>query len=414
METSVFFAKKVSESDAYEVLLATKGLQAEQIEKLPLVVSSADIADSIETGFAFFNQKSDLKARFANSTEALAHSFVVYRGVETRDNEKYLAAERLTSDYRPILMGVDIDRYMCEWSDTYVKFVPKELKSNADILMYEVPEKVLLRRTGSQLIAGLDIQGLLAIKNLYVIIPKQKLSARFLLSLLNSDLLNRYNQAVLGNAGDAFAQLKKTDIEDLPIRRISFTTREDERTRCFEKAKSLYDHCISKGDQACVLGFVDHHLSKEPGESDIVHDLLAFLAEEMIHLNKEKCATQREFLDWLVTSLNILPDKESRKGIDVLMGKAKLADYTGDYQKGEPPLAAEELLEMLRKNKNRLGVSLSDAGLVERIKRMYGESLRRVLPLKERLARTDALIDQVVYRLYGLTEEEIAVVEGKG
>ena len=31
--------------------------------------------------------------------------------------------------------------------------------------------------------------------------------------------------------------------------------------------------------------------------------------------------------------------------------------------------------------------------------------------LVERIASTDALIDQIVYRLYGLTEEEIAVVE---
>jgi hypothetical protein len=29
------------------------------------------------------------------------------------------------------------------------------------------------------------------------------------------------------------------------------------------------------------------------------------------------------------------------------------------------------------------------------------------------VARTDALIDQIVYRLYGLTEEEVAVVEGQ-
>jgi len=33
--------------------------------------------------------------------------------------------------------------------------------------------------------------------------------------------------------------------------------------------------------------------------------------------------------------------------------------------------------------------------------------------LVERIASTDALIDQIVYRLYGLTEEEIAVVEGR-
>jgi hypothetical protein len=30
-----------------------------------------------------------------------------------------------------------------------------------------------------------------------------------------------------------------------------------------------------------------------------------------------------------------------------------------------------------------------------------------------RIAATDRLIDQIVYRLYGLTEEEIAVVEGE-
>ncbi len=71
-------------------------------------------------------------------------------------------------------------------------------------------------------------------------------------------------------------------------------------------------------------------------------------------------------------------------------------------------------MEILQKNKGRLGVSLSDAGLVDRIRKMYEESLQRVLPIKERLARTDRLIDAVVYRLYGLTEEEIKIVEGRG
>ena len=134
----------------------------------------------------------------------------------------------------------------------------------------------------------------------------------------------------------------------------------------------------------------------------------------MIRLNKEKRVAQKEFVDWLVTTLRILPDKEGRKGIDVLTGKGKLADYPGDYQKGESPLAFGELLDILQKNKGRLGVSLSDASLVDRIKKTYEESLQRILPLKERLARTDRLIDQVVYRLYGLTEEEIGVVEGRG
>jgi len=34
--------------------------------------------------------------------------------------------------------------------------------------------------------------------------------------------------------------------------------------------------------------------------------------------------------------------------------------------------------------------------------------------LKEKLRKTDWLIDQIVYKLYGLTEEEVKIVEGKG
>jgi hypothetical protein len=212
---------------------------------------------------------------------------------------------------------------------------------------------------------------------------------------------------------DDFPQLDIQTVRNMPIRRINFTLSPEQRTYYLDKAKNLYEHCLSKDDQTCVTGFVEHHLSKEPEESDVVHDLLAFLAEEMIRLNKEKQAFTKEFLDWLVTRLRILPDKDGRKGIDALTGKSKLADYPGDYQKGEPPLPFEELQDILLKNKGRLGVRLGDDGLSDEIRLRYEASLRQILPLKERLARTDALIDQVVYRLYGLTEEEIRVVEGR-
>ena len=237
---------------------------------------------------------------------------------------------------------------------------------------------------------------------------------KYLLALLNSRVMKFILDTTLPKLRGGFFEPSYVYMKEVPIRSINFTTPPQERAYYLEKCKNLYMHCLDKNDQACALGFVDHHLSKEPEESDVVQDLLAFLAEEMIRLNKEKRAAQKEFLDWFVKTLRILPDKEGRNGIDVLTGKGKLADYPGDYQKGESPLAFEELLDILRKNKGRLGVSLSDAGLVERLRNEYEGSLERVLPLKERLAKTNELIDQVVYRLYGLTEEEIGVVEGRG
>jgi hypothetical protein len=230
----------------------------------------------------------------------------------------------------------------------------------------------------------------------------------FFLAVLNSQMMEwRFGLTSTNN------MVSTDEIASLPIRRINFTISQQQRAYYLEKARNLYVYCLDKNDQDCVLGFVDHHLSREPEESDVVHDLLAMLAEEMIRLNKEKRAAQREFLDWLISTIKILPDREGRKGIDVLTGKSKLLNYPGDYQKGEPSLTTTDLLEILQKNKGRLGVSLSETTLVDRLLKVYEESLQRVLPLKQQLAKTDRLIDAVVYRLYGLTEEEIKIVEGK-
>jgi hypothetical protein len=40
-------------------------------------------------------------------------------------------------------------------------------------------------------------------------------------------------------------------------------------------------------------------------------------------------------------------------------------------------------------------------------------SIKKLGPLMERIKRTDELIDAVVFRLYGLTDEEIGIVKGR-
>ena len=48
------------------------------------------------------------------------------------------------------------------------------------------------------------------------------------------------------------------------------------------------------------------------------------------------------------------------------------------------------------------------------IQREYEKSLAALLPIKAELSRTDALIDRVVYQLYGLTDDEIRLIEYPG
>ncbi len=41
----------------------------------------------------------------------------------------------------------------------------------------------------------------------------------------------------------------------------------------------------------------------------------------------------------------------------------------------------------------------------------FNKSVNKVNMIKEKIRKTDYLIDQIVYKLYGLSEEEIKMVE---
>jgi hypothetical protein len=43
---------------------------------------------------------------------------------------------------------------------------------------------------------------------------------------------------------------------------------------------------------------------------------------------------------------------------------------------------------------------------------LFEENKKKVVDLKTHIDQTDREIDRMVYALYGLTEEEIAIVEG--
>ena len=126
----------------------------------------------------------------------------------------------------------------------------------------------------------------------------------------------------------------------------------------------------------------------------MVHDLLAFLAERMLEMNKQKQKEIKGFLGWLEGFVGAK--------VEDLTPKTKLQSYyEHDY---------EGFLAVLKKNKKKLAIDPA--------RREPGEALRAefegsVGKLGAQIRQTDELIDAVVYRLYGLTEEEIAIVEGR-
>jgi hypothetical protein len=190
-------------------------------------------------------------------------------------------------------------------------------------------------------------------------------------------------------------------IYNLPIRRVSFTTPAPERACLVAELQELY--CAGKFEE--ILVRVDACLPKdeagnfiaEQEKSDVVHDLLAFLAERMLEMNKQKQQEIKGFLGWLEGYVGAR--------VDDLTPKTKIQSYyEHDYQ---------DFLAVLKKNRKLLGVNPASREVSELLKDEFAKSVGKLGPLRERVRQMDELIDAIVYRLYGLSEEEIRIVESK-
>jgi hypothetical protein len=136
----------------------------------------------------------------------------------------------------------------------------------------------------------------------------------------------------------------------------------------------------------------------KPERADVVHDLLAFLAEQMMSLNREKRAAGKQFLI----------DLGDFHGIDVhaLKPKTKLDKFW--------KLEAAEVFAHLRGNAKALAaqnIRLKDSD-EEQIRDRFQKSKAKLLPLETKIRFTDDLIDEIVFQLYALTAEEIQIVKG--
>jgi hypothetical protein len=74
----------------------------------------------------------------------------------------------------------------------------------------------------------------------------------------------------------------------------------------------------------------------------------------------------------------------------------------------------QNLVYVLVKNKKKLkvGYEPKSPANYKLLQQWYNDSTGRLKPLMGQIKATDGLIDQIIYKLYGLTEDEIKIVEG--
>jgi hypothetical protein len=114
----------------------------------------------------------------------------------------------------------------------------------------------------------------------------------------------------------------------------------------------------------------------------VVHNLLAFLAERMLEMNKQKLAWRsRASWGW--------PEGYVGAKVDDLTPKTKLQGYyEHDY---------EDFLAVLRKNRKKLAIDPARREPGEALRSEFEGPVGKLLPLLEKIRQTDELIDAIVY-----------------
>jgi len=340
---------------------------------------------------------------------SLGSAVDITRGAECGMNHRAISRAAAPGAI-PMLDHLDVNRYYVEHTGWYID--PSQIPTSIlkPMSLYTTVPKLLIRFLSSTLVVGKDDVGFVSTNLLYHVRCKD--DPDFLCAILSSRLMNSWYRTAFQNEEVKFPHVQKSHLERIPIRCINFRTPQNERTRLLAEAIRLYEHCLPNGDfhrllafaEACLPTQLDGSPDLAREQSDVIRDLLAHLAQQMAETHVQERREINGFIRWL----------EGYVGVRIadLAGKTKIGEYSGlEGGWGEFAVVLDQNQHTIQQAK---GMDITRREPREAVRQEYEASMARLRPLLRKIELTDRLIDLIVYRLYGLTDEEIAIVEGRG
>ena len=129
----------------------------------------------------------------------------------------YHATSKINSNYRKVLRGGDISRYINNWDGRrWIKY-GKNLAGPRKESIFNAP-KLIVRQTGDHLVATYDDQHFITLNNTHVINQKADYDLKYILALFNSKLMTFYFRYLNPETDEVLAEVKKATVEKLRIK----------------------------------------------------------------------------------------------------------------------------------------------------------------------------------------------------
>jgi hypothetical protein len=211
--------------------------------------------------------------------------------------------------------------------------------------------KIVVRQIGApEPIFAFDKYGYATLNTMYSIVVKntEKFSYKYLLSILDSSLIKKWWMSIFSDNKDLFPKIKGNQLKEIPIKNISFEEQQPFIT----------------------------------------------LADRMLTLNANLQTKRQRFLKRLSDNFTVT----TNKGLQPLV-------ITNALERFEE-LEFKQFLAELQKQKIMLSLKQQDEW-----EEYFTDYKTECTIFVSQITATDEEIDRLVYALYGLTEEEVRLVE---
>jgi len=271
-DTLIFVFRKGRPSPDHKVEIReyeTKGIQIQQ----------TDLLNDPTFQFKYFESDQVYSIiRKSRSSPLVSNLIQVCRTTSGFGGKSSLVTENCEHESQiPVFRGRSIDRYRIR-QRYWFEFKPENITGRTtDTVKLGASPKVLLRKTGDRIIATYDNSGTFPEQSLYFLYDNQsQMDYKYLLGILNSRLLTFYYRTVSLTNIKSIAQVKKTDLDQLPIRTIDFddpadVARHDRMVALVERMLDLHRRLA-----AAKLAHEKHLLQQQIDVTDKAIDTLVY------------------------------------------------------------------------------------------------------------------------------------------
>ena len=239
----------ILDNDIKNDITIIKQVSKDDLEQFEVGQKEFSLIENYSFEIRFFGKYSSILNKIKSKGIVLKEIANIRQAIKTGDDKKYISDVKRNKNYKPVIGGSEMARYLLKYSGRYVDY-GSHLACPRDPYIYEVKEKILIRETGKRITATYDNEQYYLLSSVYSLFLKDNsaFDIKFLLGVINSNASQFYMQQLcFDNSSGAFIKARIFHYEQLPIPNIDFSN--EVQSDSYKKVNDLVDQMLTTKKQ---------------------------------------------------------------------------------------------------------------------------------------------------------------------